>query len=97
MTVAAPDKPRLPFWELVAIVAASMGLNALAVDIMLPALGIIGDELGAAHPNDRQLIIIVYVLANGIAQLFFGPIVDRFGRKRVLLWSLAGYTAGSLL
>ena len=97
MTQTAQDKPRLPFWELVAIVAASMALNALAVDIMLPALGIIGDELGARHDNDRQLIIIVYVLANGIAQLFFGPLVDRFGRKRVLLWSLAGYTAGSVL
>ncbi len=97
MTQPTRDKPRLPFWELVAIVAASMALNALAVDIMLPALGIIGDELGAAHDNDRQLIIVVYVLANGIAQLFFGPIVDRFGRKRVLLWSLAGYTAGSVL
>lgn len=97
MTQPAQMKPRLPFWELVAIVAAAMALNALAVDIMLPALGIIGEELGAAHDNDRQLIIVVYLLANGIAQLFFGPIVDRFGRKRVLLWSLAGYTAGSVL
>ncbi len=97
MTQASRPQPHLPFVELVAIVAAAMALNALAVDMMLPALGIIGDELGAAHPNDRQLIIIVYVLANGIAQLFFGPIVDRFGRKRVLMWSLAGYTVGSLL
>ncbi|PQA88007.1 multidrug effflux MFS transporter [Hyphococcus luteus] len=97
MTEPLRPAPKLPFWELVAIVAAAMALNALAVDMMLPALGIIGDELGAAHPNDRQLIIIVYVIANGVAQLFFGPIVDRFGRKRVLLWSLAAYTAGSLL
>lgn len=97
MTDAARDTPRLSYWELVAIVAASMALNAFAVDIMLPALGIIGDELGARHDNDRQLIIIIYVLANGLAQLFFGPIVDRFGRKRVLMWSLAAYTVGSLL
>jgi DHA1 family bicyclomycin/chloramphenicol resistance-like MFS transporter len=97
MTEPARAKPRLPFWELVAITAAAMALNALAVDMMLPALGIIGEELGAARDNDRQLIIIVYVLANGVAQLFFGPLVDRFGRKRVMLWSLAGYTAGSLL
>lgn len=97
MTETARTPVRLPFAELVAIVAAAMALNALAVDMMLPALGIIGDELGAARDNDRQLIIIVYVLANGVAQLFLGPIVDRFGRKKVILWSLAAYTVGSLL
>jgi len=87
---------KLSFPELVAITAAVMALNALAIDMMLPALGTIGDELGAARDNDRQLIIVVYVLGNGIAQLFFGPLVDRFGRKRVLMWSLAGYVVGSL-
>jgi DHA1 family bicyclomycin/chloramphenicol resistance-like MFS transporter len=47
--------------------------------------------------NDRQLIIVVYVIGNGVAQLFFGPIVDRFGRRRVLLWALGGYVLGSVL
>lgn len=89
--------PRIPFPELIAITAALMALNALAIDMMLPALGQIGDELGAAHDNDRQLIIVVYVLGNGVAQLFFGPMVDRFGRKRVLMWALGGYILGSAL
>ncbi len=95
--IQAQKPPAIAFPELVAITAAAMALNALAIDMMLPALGIIGDELGAAQDNDRQLIIVVYVLGNGIAQLFFGPIVDRFGRRRVLLWSLGGYILGSLL
>ncbi|MEL7488391.1 MAG: multidrug effflux MFS transporter [Pseudomonadota bacterium] len=85
----------LSFPELVAITAAVMALNALAIDMMLPALGIIGDELGAAEDNDRQLVIVVYILGNGIAQLFFGPIVDRFGRRNVILLSLCGYVAAS--
>ncbi len=89
--------PKIAFPELVAIVAAVMALNALAIDMMLPALGQIGDDLGATRDNDRQLIIVVYILGNGIAQLFFGPIVDRFGRKRVLMWSLGGYIIGSAL
>ena len=91
------QRPALSFAELIAITAAVMALNALAVDMMLPALGAIGDDLGTARDNDRQLIIIVYILGNGVAQLFFGPLVDRFGRKRVLMWSLAGYAVGSLL
>jgi len=89
--------PRIAFAELVAIVAAVMALNALAIDMMLPALGQIGDELGAARDNDRQLIIVVYVLGNGVAQLFFGPLVDRFGRKPILMASFAGYIVGSAL
>ncbi len=96
MHTPAPQRKKLSFIELIVITAALMALNALAIDIMLPALGQIGDELHAARANDRQLIIVVYVIANGIAQLFFGPIVDRFGRKKVLIWSLAGYILGSI-
>lgn len=92
-SVATP----LPFPELVALVAATFALNALAIDMMLPALGDIGRELHAPSENDRQLIVTVYVIGNGVAQLFFGPLVDRFGRRRVLLWSLAGYICGSAL
>jgi len=93
----AQDRRNLPFAELVALAAAIMALNALAIDMMLPALGTIGAELGAVKDNDRQLVVIVYIMANGVAQLFFGPLVDRFGRKRVLLWSLGGYILGSLM
>ncbi len=89
--------PRIAFGELVAITAAFMALNALAIDMMLPALGQIGNDLGATRDNDRQLIIVVYVLANGMAQLFFGPLADRFGRKTVLMWALGGYMLGSIL
>lgn len=87
----------MTFAELVALTAAFMALNALAIDMMLPALGQIGDELGAVRDNDRQLIVVVYVLGNGIAQLFFGPLADRFGRKTVLMWALGGYMLGSVL
>ncbi|MEM9495737.1 MAG: multidrug effflux MFS transporter [Pseudomonadota bacterium] len=92
----AAKTPNMAFAELVGLVAAAMALNALAIDMMLPALGQIGADLGAAQDNDRQLIIVLYVVANGLSQLLFGPIVDRFGRKRVLLWSLAGYTMASV-
>lgn len=101
---SAGDGPRdasvaraLPFPELVALVAATFALNALAIDMMLPALGEIGRDLKAASDNDRQLIVTVYVIGNGVAQLFFGPLVDRYGRRRVLLWALGGYIAGSAL
>lgn len=93
---ATPHKP-IPYAELVAVTGAVMALNALAIDMMLPALGVIGEALGAAAENDRQLIVVVYIVANGLSQLFMGPLVDRFGRRKVLLAALGAYAVGSLL
>lgn len=93
----ADAKPSLPFIELVAMVASLVALHALAIDLMLPALGLIGDDLGVAHDNDRQLVIVAYLLFAGVSQLFFGPLTDRFGRRAVILWALAGYIVGAAL
>ena len=68
-----------------------MALNALAIDIMLPALPYMGEALGVADENSRQLVIPVYLLGFGIAQLVFGPLSDRFGRRPPLLVGLVIY------
>jgi DHA1 family bicyclomycin/chloramphenicol resistance-like MFS transporter len=88
--------------ELVAIVAGLMTLNAMAIDIMLPALSEIARATGlVAAPgetdNRQQLIIFAYVLGFGAPQLVWGPITDRFGRRAPLFFGLAGYIAASLL
>jgi DHA1 family bicyclomycin/chloramphenicol resistance-like MFS transporter len=85
-------KPMLPMKELVAMVASLMALNALAIDLMLPALGVIALDFHVANPNDQQLVVIAYILGIGVPQLFFGPLSDRFGRRITLFVSLAGYT-----
>ena len=77
--------------EFVAMIAGLMALNALAIDIMLPALPDMGAEFGVADPNHRQYVVIVYVLGLGVAQLFFGPASDLLGRRRLLIGSLIGY------
>jgi DHA1 family bicyclomycin/chloramphenicol resistance-like MFS transporter len=94
----SPD-PRRPFIstiELIAMVGALMGLNALSIDIFLPALGEIGEALGAPG-NDRQLVITAYVFGFGIAQLVFGPLTDALGRRNVLLWALAAYLVATVI
>ncbi len=73
------------------MIAALMSLNALAIDVMLPALPAMGNELGVATENDRQLVIVAFVLGMGSGQLIFGPLSDAFGRKPVLVASLLGY------
>jgi MFS transporter, DHA1 family, multidrug resistance protein len=79
--------------EFIALMAALMATNALAIDAMLPALPAIGDALGIAEENRRQLIITAYLLGFGGAQLLYGPLSDRFGRKPVLTASLIAYGA----
>lgn len=83
--------------EFIALVAALMGLNALAIDVMLPALPYMGEALGISHENERQLVIGVYMIGFGLAQPIFGPLSDRFGRRAPLLIGLAIYLLCSFL
>lgn len=85
------DTPPLPVWELVCIVAGLMALNALAIDIMLPALADMQGHFEFPNDNDRQKVVVFYVIGLGLSQLFYGPLVDRFGRKPVLGAALAVY------
>ena len=84
------------FTEFVALMAVMMGLTALAVDIMLPALGAIGTALAMDEPNDRQLVITYYLLGFAFGQLVFGPLSDRLGRKRPLAAGLIVFALGDV-
>jgi DHA1 family bicyclomycin/chloramphenicol resistance-like MFS transporter len=97
-TPAAAERPAdIGFAEFVSLMALMMGLTALAVDIMLPALGEIGAALNVAEPNDRQLIITYYLFGFAFGQLVFGPLSDRFGRKRPLAAGLAIFAIADVM
>ncbi|MEL7539803.1 MAG: multidrug effflux MFS transporter [Pseudomonadota bacterium] len=83
-------------WELVLMVAALMSLNALAIDIMLPALSNISDFYSLTRDNDQQLVIFAYIAGFGAPQLVFGPISDRYGRKGLLRICLIGYAIAGI-
>jgi DHA1 family bicyclomycin/chloramphenicol resistance-like MFS transporter len=97
LTTAMDQEQQMSTREFIGLVAAMMALTALAIDIMLPALPAIGDALGIANPNDRQVIIITYMLGFSIGQLGYGRLSDRYGRKPVLMAGLAIFIAGSLM
>lgn len=82
--------------ELVCMVAMLQALQAVAIDAMLPALGVMSRDLGVADPNHRQYIVGIFLLASGLGSLFPGALADRYGRRPVMLACLGGYLVFSL-
>src|ERR1700728_1947716 len=66
----------------------------LSIDIYLPALPTMRAALAA---NEAQTLytLSTFFIGFGGGQLLFGPLTDRFGRKRPLLCGLAIYIAAS--
>lgn len=94
----SPDKAKGPgFPEFVCMIALMMALNALAIDSMLPALPDIGNALGVVNENSRQWVVTAYLLGFGGAQIIYGPLADRFGRKPILLFGVGVYVLFSLV
>jgi DHA1 family bicyclomycin/chloramphenicol resistance-like MFS transporter len=83
--------------EFVFLIAALMASNALGIDSMLPALPAIGESLGVSDENRRQLVITFYMLGFGGAQLVYGPLADRYGRKRLLIGCMIFYACFATL
>ena len=83
--------------EFIALVAGLMAIGALGVDMMLPALPAIGRGLGVSDANALQYVIAGYTLGFGAGQLIYGPLADRYGRKPVLTFSLAGFVITSFV
>lgn len=72
-----------------------LGLQPVTTDLYLPALPMLTREL-AAPMSSAQLTMSALILAFGVAQLFWGPVADRVGRRPVLLWGLSLYTLASV-
>lgn len=77
--------------EFTFMLAFVMGLQALGIDAMLPALADIAAELGVENENDRQLVVGTYLMGMGVGALVFGFLADRFGRKPVIVGGIATY------
>lgn len=99
---ASTDRTLLPHpgmgpRQFIALVAALMAINAVAIDSMLPALPVIAQSLGIAGNNQQQWIVTAYLLGFGAAQIFYGTLADRYGRKPLLLIGLLIYAVTSLV
>ncbi len=81
-----PQASPAPTARFAVLLPLLLAAQPVATDSYLPALPAIARELGSATTS-----LTVFVLAFGAAQLGFGPLADRVGRRPVLLGGLALY------
>jgi DHA1 family bicyclomycin/chloramphenicol resistance-like MFS transporter len=82
-------------FALTLLLAMLTGLGPLSVDMYLASLPEIVRVL-EAPPAQAQLTISVYLVGLACAQVFFGPLSDRHGRRPVLLSALGAYLLATL-
>ena len=96
-TIMIPSPKDIGFREFVALMASLIAMVALSIDAMLPALNMIGADLGVDDPNEPQLVVALFFLGMAVAQLVYGPLSDSFGRKPTIFLGLTIYLIGSAL
>jgi MFS transporter, DHA1 family, multidrug resistance protein len=90
---AASEARRTP-WRLLALLIAMAGVGSLSLNILVPAIPGLATKF-AADPATVQLAVSLYLMGLAAAQLVFGPLSDRFGRRPVVLAGLALATIAS--
>ena len=74
------------------LIAALAALPPLSIDMSLPATGRIGAAL-QAPPSQTGLTLSLFMVGFALAQLVFGPVSDRFGRRVPLIAACALFAA----
>ncbi|MBX3570006.1 MAG: multidrug effflux MFS transporter [Rhizobiaceae bacterium] len=70
-------------------------IGPFAIDMYLPALPTIGQDLGATTAA-VQMSLLVFFLSMGFGQIVVGPLSDMYGRRAPLLFGLGLFIAGSI-
>lgn len=80
---------------LIALLAALAAIGPLSTSLYLPSLPAIRGEF-AASTGEVQLTLAASLIGFALLQLVYGPLSDRFGRRRALAGGLAIYVAANV-
>lgn len=96
-TIVGPAR-QLGRVEFIALLAMSMSLAALGIDLMLPAFEQMRGDLGL-EPGATEIagIVTAYFIGLAVGQFLYGPLADRYGRRPALYLGYATYGVGALL
>lgn len=76
-------------------IALLVGLSPLSTDMYLPAFPAMAEQFSAS-PGQLQLTLSLFLAGFALAQIIYGPISDRFGRKPVMIFGLLVFILSSI-
>ena len=85
---------RHPAW-LVFLLGSLCVVTPFAIDMYLPAFTVMAREFNTTTKS-ISLSLSTYFVGFALGQLLYGPLLDRYGRKRPLLIGLTAYILGSI-
>ncbi|MBS1673426.1 MAG: multidrug effflux MFS transporter [Actinobacteria bacterium] len=96
MTASPPASAARSRRSLLPALGALSAFGPLSIDLYIPALPQLGNDL---HTTEAltQVTMSACLIGIAVGQLLWGPISDRYGRRRPLLWAVAGFALASLL
>jgi len=83
----------LPGWLI--LMGALTAIGPFSIDMYLPAFPAIATNLGVPR-GDVERTLAAYLVGMAMAQVIYGPLADRFGRKLPMLGGLVLYMVASL-
>jgi len=93
--IATPLKSMPPRWLLTVLLAGLSTLGPFSIDTYFPAFDAIATDFGASHIEVQQTLSM-YLLGFSLMLLFHGSLSDAFGRRPVILISLAIFLLASI-
>jgi len=81
--------------KLIILLTALVALGPVSISLYIPSMPAIGAEFGA-DAGLVQRSFTIFIVGFAAAQLVYGPLADRFGRRPVLIGGLFLYIAASL-
>ena len=83
--------------EFITLAAFLMATTALAIDMMLPAMGMMSDDLGLTQPHRISWVILGIFTGLVFGQLLFGPLSDAIGRRTSIQIGIGIFLIGTLI
>ncbi|TVO62408.1 Bcr/CflA family multidrug efflux MFS transporter [Spiribacter vilamensis] len=81
---------------MIVILGVITAFAPLSIDLYLPSLPLIEQDLSVS-PGLTQLSLALFFIGLAVGQFFYGPLADRYGRRRPLLVGILLYLAATLL
>lgn len=83
------------YFKIVAILGALCTISPFSIDMYLPGFPAMAIDLNTSI-SKIQFSLTAYLIGIAIGQLFYGPLLDKYGRKRPLYIGLGIYIAASI-